>query len=69
MSPQEQIILLSAKIHPSAGELLALDGLVPRIVDWDALADKLIERGFGPLFYKKTAQLANRKLIPAGSME
>ena len=69
MSPQEQIILLSAKIHPSAGEMLALDRLVPRIVDWEALADKLIERGFGPLFYKKTAQLANRKLIPAESME
>jgi len=64
MLPQDHIILLSAKIHPSAEEIEALDAQVTLVEEWDAVVRNLIERGVGPLFYAKLPKLTNSKLIP-----
>ena len=69
MLPLNNIILLSARIHPSVEELAALDAQVAQVADWEEVVRNLIERGVGPLFYTKLSQLNNRTLIPAGSLE
>jgi len=69
MSPQNHIMLLSAKIHLTVEELEELDTLVALVSDWEEAVLNLIERGVGPLFYSKFPQLTNSTLIPAGSRE
>jgi len=69
MSPQDNIILLSTKIHPSEEELQSLDAQVALVHDWEAVARNLTERGVGPLFYSKLSMLSNRVLIPEVSYE
>ena len=64
MSPQDQIILLSAKIRPSAEELEVLNSQVALVDEWDEVVRNLIERGVGPLFYSKLSMLSNNTLIP-----
>lgn len=69
MSPQDYIILLSAKLHPSVEELAALDAQTALVVDWEEVVKNLIERGVGPLFYSKLSQLSNSGQIPAACRE
>ena len=69
MSLQDQIILLSAKIHPSEKELKALDAQVALVHDWEAVARNLTERGMAPLFYSKLLKLSNFVLISEVSYE
>lgn len=64
MSPQDHIILLSAKIHPSVEELEALNAQLALVVDWEEVVLNVIERGLGPLFYTKLSKLPNQTLIP-----
>ncbi|MHB9056343.1 MAG: nucleotidyltransferase domain-containing protein [Paludibacteraceae bacterium] len=64
MSPQDNIILLSAKIHPTAEELKELNEQVKLVRNWDVLAGNLMERGVAPLFYEKLSKLPDRLLIP-----
>ena len=67
MTPQENIILLSAKIHPSEAELQALNAQIELVHDWELVTRNLTERGMAPLFYSKLPKLSNRTLIPTVS--
>lgn len=69
MSPQDQIILLSAKIQPSAEELKLLDTQLALVADWDKVVLNVIERGMGPLFYTKLSKLSNHTFIPTVNKE
>jgi len=64
MSHSDQIILLSAKIHPSDKELVELNDLIPQITDWGYYVNRLIECCVGPLFHSKLSLLSNANLIP-----
>jgi len=63
MSPQDHIILLSAKIHPSMKELETLKAQLALVADWDEVVLNVIERGMGPLFYTKLSKLSNHTFI------
>lgn len=69
MLPQENILLLSARIHPSVEVLAELDAQVALVADWEEVVEVLIAQGAGPLFYSKLPQLPNGVLIPAASRE
>lgn len=69
MSPLQNIILLAAKIHPTAEELEALNAQLPLVVDWEEVVRNLIERGVGPLFYSKIKLLSNGKFIPDDAVD
>ncbi|NCB85442.1 MAG: hypothetical protein EOM44_13270 [Bacteroidia bacterium] len=60
----DQLILSSVRVHPTAADIETLDALIPLIDDWDYLSRTIIERGIGPLFFKKLSLLSNAALIP-----
>jgi len=60
----DQLILSSVRVHPTAADLVTLDALIPLIDDWDYLSRTIIERGIGPLFFKKLSILSNAAFIP-----
>ena len=64
LTPSDQLILSSVRVHPTAADLEALDALIPLIDDWDYLSRTIIERGIGPLFFNKLSLLSNAALIP-----
>ena len=64
LSPANQLILLSAKIEPSASELEQLNDLIPQIQSWDSAVTNIIARQTAPLFFKKLPLLSNRNLVP-----
>ena len=66
LSPEDKLILSSIKIHPSKSELEQINNLIPKVQDWDYLISTLIDRGIGPLFYKKLPLLSNSAFIPIG---
>ena len=64
LTPSDQLILSSVRVHPTAADLERLDALIPLIDDWDYLSRTIIERGIGPLFFNKLSLLSNAALIP-----
>ena len=68
MRTEDQIVLRSVKIAPTAGELQELDDLLVGVTDWSYLQRILIERGAAPLFFKKLGALKNSACIPAEVM-
>ena len=64
LKAEDKIILSSVKINPSSTELEQIDSLIPLIQDWDYLISTIIDRGIGPLFYKKLPHLTNSSLFP-----
>lgn len=69
MNPENQIILLSAKLHPSDEEMEELNRQLPLVDDWEEAVRSLIARGVGPLFYSKLSQLPHGAAIPAEAVE
>lgn len=63
-TPEQKIILLSVKIEPKAEDLEQLNASVLEVKDWDVLVRLVIERGLGPLLFKKIKLLPNYSLIP-----
>jgi hypothetical protein len=63
VTPQDYIILLSAKIHPSVKELDTLNAQLALVGDWEEVVLNIIERGMGPLFYTKLSKLSNHTFI------
>lgn len=61
---EDKIILSSINIHPSPIELEQLNGLIPLVEDWNYLISTIIDRGIGPLLFKKLPLLTNSLLIP-----
>lgn len=64
LNAEDKLILSSIKIHPNSLELEYLNELIPLIMDWDYLINTIIDRGIGPLLYKKLPLLTNNVLIP-----
>jgi len=64
LTPADKLILASVKIHPTADELDYLNSLIPQIENWDYLVQNIIDRGIGPLFFKKLPQLSDNLLVP-----
>ncbi len=62
--PEDQLILLSVKCKPSILEIDQLNDLIPLIQNWDYLIQTCINRGIGPLLYKKLPLLSNSVYIP-----
>ena len=59
-----QVMLLSARIHPTAKDIEALNNLITLIHDWDSLSETIIKNGYGPLLHRKLPLLSNAILIP-----
>ena len=66
LSPEDKLILSCIKIHPDSIELEKINSLIPEIHDWDYLISTIIDRGIGPLLFKKLPLLSNNTLIPQG---
>ena len=64
LQSEDKLILSSVKINLCPSELEQLNCLIKLIQDWDYLITTIIERGIGPLFYKKLPFLTNSSLIP-----
>jgi hypothetical protein len=64
LTPEDKLILASVKIQPSVDELETLNNLIPQIENWDYLVQNIIDRGIGPLFFKKLPLLTNNLLVP-----
>lgn len=69
MLPSDKIILASVKLHPTAEDLARLDGLISLIKDWNSFVLSAIDRGAGPMLYRKLTLLPSAVLIPAGAVE
>lgn len=65
LSPSEKLILASSKLVLYQNELELIDSLIPLVQDWDTFINTIIERGTGPLLFKKLTLLNNSGLIPA----
>lgn len=66
LSLEDKLILSCIKIQPAVIELEKINNLIPLIQDWDYFRLTCIDRGIGPLFYKKLPLLSNSVLIPIG---
>lgn len=64
LSPEDKLILSSIKIELSTTESEQLNNLIPQIRNWDYLIKTIIDRGIGPLFFKKLPLLSNSPKIP-----
>jgi hypothetical protein len=64
LTPEDKLILSCVKIQPTPVELEQINSLIPLIRDWEYLAANIIERGIGPLLFKKLPLLSNNVLIP-----
>ena len=64
LKPEDQLILLCIKIAPTPVELEQINALIPQVQDWVYLVTTIIDRGIGPLLFKKLPLLANSSLIP-----
>ena len=64
LQSEDKLILSSVKIKPSSKELELINSLIPLILNWDYLISTIIDRGIGPLLYKKLPLLTNSLLIP-----
>jgi len=65
MQVEDRLILSCIKINPDRSELELIDKLIPQVLDWDYFISTIIDRGIGPLFYKKLPLLVNANQIPA----
>ncbi len=69
LTPENKILLLSAKIHLPDEEVSEVNRLLREVKDWEQLADSLIARGVGPLFYRHMQQLPDKERIPRSAQE
>jgi len=61
---EERLILSCVKIQPSPEDLEEINVLIPLIRDWEYLISTIIDRGIGPLLFKKLPYLTNSSQIP-----
>jgi len=61
---EDRLILSCIKLNPTSNELEQINDLIPDIQDWDYLVSTIIDRGIGPLLYKKLPLLTNHSLVP-----
>lgn len=64
LTPEDQIIVSCIKIHPTPEELEQIDKLILQVQDWNYLITTIIDRGIGPLLYKKLPLLTNSSQMP-----
>ncbi len=64
MQAEDRLILSCVKLHPDNQELGQINDLILQVKDWDYLISTIIDRGIGPLMYKKLPLLSNSHLIP-----
>lgn len=64
LTPEDRLILSSIKINPSPAELEQINHLIPQIGDWEYLVNNIIDRGIGPLLFKKLPLLSSASIIP-----
>jgi hypothetical protein len=64
LSYEDKLILSVVKLQPSLIELERINGLIPKIQNWEYLITTIIDRGISPLLYKKLPLLSNNTLIP-----
>jgi len=64
LRPEDRLILSNVKIQPSPEELEEINVLILLIRDWDYLISTIIDRGIGPLLFKKLSLLTNSSQIP-----
>lgn len=63
------IVLASARIHPTQDDLDRLNQLFSKVTDWEYAVSNIIQRGTGPLLFKKLDKLSNGNLMPAVERE
>ncbi|MDD4993950.1 MAG: nucleotidyltransferase family protein [Paludibacter sp.] len=64
LTSEDLLILSSIKINPTIIEIEKINTLISKVNNWDYFTTTIIDRGIGPLFYKKIPLLSNRNLIP-----
>ena len=63
LTPEDQFILGCVKLKPTQADINRLNDLIPQIQDWENLLKITVERGIGPLMYKKLSLLKKQNLI------
>ena len=64
LSVENRLILSCIKLCPNQDELEQINGLISQVQDWDYFIHTIIDRGIGPLLYKKLPFLTNSSIIP-----
>lgn len=64
LSPSEKLILASTKLVVHKNELEQINSLIPLVQDWGLFANTIIERGTGPLLFKKLTLINHSGIIP-----
>lgn len=64
LSVEDRLILSSIKLCPNQDELEQINSLISQIKDWDYFIHTIIDRGIGPLLFKKLPLLNNNTQIP-----
>lgn len=64
MQAEDRLILSCVKLHPDNQDLGQINDLILQVKDWDYLISTIIDRGIGPLMYKKLPLLSNSHIIP-----
>lgn len=62
--PEENLLLLSAKIEPETHDLILAEQLIARVYDWEKLVTQAINRAIGPLFYKLLSHKQLKNKVP-----
>ena len=63
-SNEEQLLLLSVSLQPSATNKEVINELLPTITDWQTVAELLIKRGVAPIVFSCWKNLPNAQYIP-----
>lgn len=64
LKAEDKLILSCIKIKPTPEELEQINSLIPQVQDWNYLIKTIIDRGIGPLLFKKLPLLSNSTQLP-----
>ena len=51
LSPEDKLMLISAKIYSSSEDLDVINNLIVHIIEWHGFVKRIIENGLAPLLY------------------
>lgn len=69
LKPEELLVLAAATLYPTNEETAYMDELILKVSDWSYAEKIAIERGIGPLLYKKIQLFQNQNYIPSSTIE
>lgn len=64
LEPGEQLMLSAIRLYPNLQQTDKTNQLILNVKDWKIFQEQIMQRGMGPLFYKKLDSLSNKDHIP-----